>query len=68
MKKVIQTSLHFFAPLGMAEKMTKIQFTLCNEIKTVLQAVKESVPAIPFIELKNKITEATTNLEEGMCG
>ena len=29
-----------FAPLGMAEDLTKIQFTLCNEIKTELQAVK----------------------------
>ena len=52
----------------MAEDLTKIQFTLCNEIKTELQAVKESVAAIPFTELKNKVTEATTNLEERMCG
>ena len=57
-----------FAPLGMAEDLTKIQFTLCNEIKTELQAVKESVAAIPFTDLKNKVTEATTNLEERMCG
>ena len=56
-----------FAPLGMAEDLTKIQFTLCKEIKTELQAVKESVAAIPFTELKNKVTEATTNLEERMC-
>ena len=41
-----------FAPIGMAEDLTKIQYTLCNEIKTELQAVKESVTAIPFTDLK----------------
>ena len=61
-------ALTLFAPLGMAEDLTKIQFTLCNEIKAELQTVKESVAAIPFTALKNKITEATKNLGERMCG
>ena len=60
--------LTLFAPLGMAEDLTKIQFTLCNEIKTKLQAVKESVAAIPFSDLQKKIVETTTSLEERMCG
>ena len=57
-----------FAPIIMPEDLTKIQFTLCNKIKTELQAVKKSVAAIPFPELRNKVTEATTNLEERICG
>ena len=57
-----------FVPIGLAEDLTKIQFTLCNEIKSELKAVKESVTAIPFPELKKKVNEATTNLEERMCG
>ena len=61
-------ALTLFAPLGMAEDLTKIQFTLCNEIKAELQAVKESVAAIPFSDLKKKIVETTTSLEERMCG
>ena len=61
-------TLTLFAPLGMAEDLTKIQFTLCNEIKAELQAVKESATAIPFSDLKKNIVEATTNLEERMCG
>ena len=61
-------ALTLFAPLGMAEDLTKIQFTLCNEIKAELQAVKESVAAIPFSNLKKKIVETTTKLEERMCG
>ena len=68
MKKFIQAKHSLFAPLGMAEDLTKIQFTLCNEIKTELKTVNESVAAIPFTDLKNKVTEATTNLEERMCG
>ena len=61
-------ALTLFAPLGMAENLTKIQFTLCNEIKAELQVVKESVTAIPFTDLKKKIVETTTSLEKRMCG
>ena len=41
-------ALTLFVLLGMTEDLTKIQFTLCNGIKAELQAVKESVAAIPF--------------------
>ena len=61
-------ALTLFAPLGMAEDLTKIQFTLCNKIKAELQAVKELVVAIPFSNLKKNIVEATTSIEERMCG
>ena len=60
--------LTLFAPIGMAKDLTKIQYTLCNDIKAELQALKDSVIAIPCTDLKNKVPEATTNLEEGMCG
>ena len=61
-------ALTLFAPLGMAEDLTKIQFTLCNEIKAELKAVKESVTAIPFSDLKQKVVEATESQQERMCG
>ena len=51
------------APIGMAEDLTKIQFTLCNEIKAELTTVKEVVTAIPFSDLKQKVVEATSNLD-----
>ena len=47
--------------------MTKIQYTLCNEIKAELKAVKESVAAIPFTDLRQKIVESATSLVERMC-
>ena len=56
-------ALTLFAPLGMAEDLT-----VCNEIKAELKVVKESVTAIPFSDLKKKIVETTTCLEERMCG
>ena len=55
-----------FAPLSMAENLTKIHFTLCNEIKAELQAVQKSVAAIPFDAMKNEIAEATNIMEERM--
>ena len=35
--------LTLFAPVGMAEDLAKVQLVLCNEIKTELKAVKESI-------------------------
>ena len=55
-----------FPPLSMAEDLTKIQFTLCNEIKAELQAVQTSVAAIPFYAIKKGIAEATNIMEERM--
>ena len=61
-------ALALFVPLGMAEDLTKIQFTLYNEIKTEPKAVKKSVAAIPFSDVEQKVVEATTSLEERTCG
>ena len=55
-----------FAPVGMAEDLAKIQLILCKEIKTEIQAVKESITTIPFDDVQRKITEATNLLEERM--
>ena len=41
-------ALTLFVPVGMVEDLTKVQLILCNEIKTELKAVKESIAAIPF--------------------
>ena len=57
--------LTLFALLGMAEDLTKIQVTLCNEIKAELNAVKESVTTIPFSDLKQKVVKATTTQKKG---
>ena len=38
-------ALTLFTPISVAEDLTKIQLTLCNEIKAELQAVKEAVTA-----------------------
>ena len=59
-------ALTLFAPLGMAEDLTKFQFTLCNEIKAEVKAAKESVDTIPFSDLK--VVDSTTSLEERICG
>ena len=59
-------ALTLFTPLGMAEDLTKIQFTLCNEIKAELQAVHKTFPANPFEAMKNEIAEASNIMEERM--
>ena len=55
-----------FAPVDMAEDLAKIQLILCNEIKTEIQAVKESITTIPFGDVQRKMIKATTLLEERM--
>ena len=55
-----------FAPVGMAEDLARIQLILCEEIKTEIQVVKESIATIPFDDVQRKITKATTMLEERM--
>ena len=60
-------ALTLFAPLGMAEDLTKVQLILCKEIKAELQTVKETIANIPFEALQKDISEATTNLENRMC-
>ena len=56
-----------FAPVGMAEDLARVQLILCNEVKTEIQAMKESIATIPFDDVQRKITEATTLLEERMA-
>ena len=55
-----------FAPVGIAENLVNIQLILCEEIKTEIQAVKESITNILFGDVQRKIIEATTQLEERM--
>ena len=71
MKKRVEQGLPnqvstLFAPVSMAEDLTKVQLILCSEVKTELQEVKESITAIPFVEIQRNVTEATTMLEERM--
>ena len=71
MKNKVEQSLPnqaktLFAPVGIAEDLARIQLILCEEIKTEIQAVKESIATIPFNDVQGKITEATTLLEERM--
>ena len=71
MKNEVEQSLPnqaktLFAPVGIAEDLANIQLILCEEIKTEIQAVKESIATIPFDDVQRKITEATTLLEERM--
>ena len=53
-------------PVGIAEDLARIQLILCEEIKTEIQAVKESITTIPFDDVQRRIAEATTLLEERM--
>ena len=71
MKNKVEQSLPnqtktLFAPVGIAEDLARIQLILCEEIKTEIQAVKESITTIPFNDVQGKITEDTTLLEERM--
>ena len=44
----------------MAADLTKIQFTLCNEIKAKLKAVKElQLLPFPFTDLEQKVVVST---------
>ena len=59
--------LTLFAPVGIAEDLTKVQLILCKEIKAELQTVKETIANIPFEALQKDVSEATTNMESRMC-
>ena len=47
--------LTLFAPVGMAEDLTKVQLILCNEIKTEIQVVKNIITTFPFEEDAEKL-------------
>ena len=59
-------ALTLFAPVGMAEDLTKVQLILCNEVKSEIKAVKDTITAIFFEEIQKSITESTIVLEERM--
>ena len=56
-----------FAPIGIAEDLSKTQFLLCEEIKDELKALKQSIDEVPFQELSTQIQDLTKNLEIRMC-
>ena len=56
-----------FAPIGIAEDLSKTQFLLCGEIKDELKALKQSIDEVPFQELSKQIQDLTKNLEIRMC-
>ena len=56
-----------FAPVGVAEDLSKTQYILCGEIKQELKILKESIAAIPFQEFNKQIQELASNLEVLMC-
>ena len=55
-----------FVPIGMAEDLTKVQLTLCNEITTEIQAVKNITATFPFEEMQRNFSQITTILDERM--
>ena len=59
-------ALTLFAPVGMAEDLTKVVLILCKEVKAEIQSVKKSITAIPLKEMQKSITEATLMREERM--
>ena len=59
-------ALTLFAPVGMAEDLTKTQLILCCEDKTELKSLKESIAAIPFQELNRQVIDVANNLKERM--
>ena len=56
-----------FAPIGIAEDLSKTQFLLCGEIKEELKVLKQSIDEIPFQELSKQVQDLTKNLELRMC-
>ena len=56
-----------FAPVGVAEDLSKTQYLLCGEIKEELKALKQSIAEIPFQELSKQVQDLSNNLEIRMC-
>lgn len=61
-------ALTLFAPVSMAEDLTKVQLILCNDIKAGLTALKDSIVDLPFSDLYKKISETASSLEKRMTG
>ena len=56
-----------FAPVGVAEDLSKTQYLLCGEMKEEFKALKQSIAEIPFLELSKQIQDLSKNLEIRMC-
>ena len=59
-------AITLFAPIGMAEDLTKVQLILCKEIKTEIQEVKNLITATPHEEIQKNFSEMATLLDERM--
>ena len=59
-------AITLFAPIGMAEDLTKVQLILCKEIKTEIQEVKNLITAIPHEEIQRNFSELAILLDERM--
>ena len=46
-----------FAPVGIAEDLSKAQYLLCGEIKEELRALKQSIDEIPFQEFSKQVQD-----------
>ena len=59
-------AITLFAPIGMAEDLTKVQLILCKEIKSEIQEVKSLITSIPHEKILQNFTELATLLDERM--
>ena len=59
-------AITLFAPIGMAEDLTKVQLILCREIKSEIQEVKSLITSIPHDKILQNFTELATLLDERM--
>ena len=59
-------AITLFAPIGMAEDLTKVQLILCREIKSEIQEVKSLITSIPHDKILQNFTELATLLDEKM--
>ena len=59
-------AITLFAPIGMAEDLTKVQLILCIEIKSEIQEVKNLITSIPHNKILQNFTELATMLDERM--
>ena len=61
-------TITLFAPIGMAEDLTKVQLILCKEIKTEIEEVKNLLTAIPHEEIQRNFSNLAILLDERMTG
>ena len=59
-------AITLFAPIGMAEDLTKVQLISCKAIKTEIQEVKNLITAIPHEEIQRNFSELAMLLDVRM--